>query len=373
MTGPTRREFIGTVGAAAFASHPIFERRRSFNGMLPAHTAGEVRLNYNESAYGPSPKALAVLRSSAADLAGRYYPSDTFDPLRDALAKLHGVTRAHIRLGAGSTEIIKACDDVFLGTRGRLVAAEPAYEAVVQYAANSKAETALVPLTTDHRHDLPRMAAAAKAGAGLLYVCNPNNPTGTIVRGTEINALIGVVPSATIVLIDEAYAEFVSDSGYESAVRHVKEGRNVIVTKTFSKIHGMAGLRIGYAIAKPELIDRLAPFTVDFANVGIAVNAAIASLDDPDHRAMAARENAKQRTRFNAEMKSLGFDCAESHANFVMVNVRRSVKPLIAAMAAKQILVGREFAAMPTFVRVTLGTATEMDAFYPAFREAIRA
>jgi histidinol-phosphate/aromatic aminotransferase/cobyric acid decarboxylase-like protein len=179
------------------------------------------------------------------------------------------------------------------------------------------------------------------------------------------------IPESVTVLFDEAYAEFVTDAGYESAVKYVKEGRNVVVAKTFSKIHGMAGMRIGYAIAKPELIARLAPFTVDFATTGLAASAALASVKDVAHIKEVARKNAIERTRFVAEMKKLGLACAEPHGNFVMVDLGRPVSPLIGALAAKRILVGREFGSMPNFLRVTLGTAAEMTAFYAAFRVAI--
>jgi len=188
------------------------------------------------------------------------------------------------------------------------------------------------------------------------------------VRKDEIAAFMARVPESVTVLIDEAYAEFVDDPGYESAVKYVKEGWNVIVAKTFSKIHGMAGMRVGYAIAKPELIKKIAPFTTDFAISGATANAAMASLADAAYRADVHRKNAAQRTRFADEMRKMKLECAESHANFAMVNLKRPVKPVTEAMAKRHVIVGREFPAMPTFLRVTFGTAAEMDAFYPAFR-----
>jgi histidinol-phosphate aminotransferase len=265
------------------------------------------------------------------------------------------------------------CDDVFLGRHARLVVAEPAYEAVIQYSVNSKATTTKVPLTSDYRHDLARMAAATTRDTGLVYICNPNNPTGTIVTRDEIARFLDRVPATVPVLIDEAYAEFVTDSGYESAVRHVREGRNVIVAKTFSKAHGMAGMRIGYAIAKKELIDAIKPFTVDYAITGAAVAAAAASLADRENVARVAKLNAAQRTLFIDTMRRAGYTCAGSQANFVMVNLRRPVAPLIPAFAKRKLLVGREFPAMPTFLRVTLGTDAEMRQFYPVFNEIVRA
>ena len=182
----TRRDFIKTVGlgAAFVGAKPVFAEGRAYAAALPPQgaQAANVLLNYNESPYGPSPKALAAIRNAEVAVYSRYFPEDTYDSLRDALAAHHGVTRAHIRMGAGSTEILKVCDDIFVRPGAPIVVAEPAYEAVLQYAANSKAESVKVPLTADHRHDLARMAAATTADTGMVYVCNPNNPTGTIVR-----------------------------------------------------------------------------------------------------------------------------------------------------------------------------------------------
>jgi histidinol-phosphate aminotransferase len=368
MTDRTRREFLGTVaaGTAFAATRPLFAASR-----VEAVQAGDVLLNYNESPYGPSPRALTAIRAATQASITRYHPEDHYDALRAAVASHHGVTPAHIRIGAGSTEFLKVCDDVFLANGASVVVAEPAYEAVLQYAANSKAPAVRTALTADHRHDLAKMAEATTAQTGLVYICNPNNPTGTIVRKDEIARFMARIPSSVTVLVDEAYAEFVNDPGYESAVKYVKEGRNVIVAKTFSKIHGLAGMRIGYAIAKPEILARLTPLTVDFAVTGVAAGGALASMKDPAFSADVARKNAAERTRFVSEMTKLGLRCMESHANFVMVDVKRPVGPLIRALAAKRMKVGREFTALPTFLRVSLGTSAEMDAFYPAFRAAL--
>jgi len=377
MTKPNRRQFVQAIGAGAamFAARPVFAAGRSYapTATGPRTAAADVHLNYNESPYGPSPRALDAFHKADVAHISRYFPEDHYDTLCAAIARYHGVTPDHVRVTVGSTEVLKICDDVFLAGGAPLVVAKPAYEAVLQYAANSKAESTLVPLTADHRHDLPAMAAATTAGTGLVYICNPNNPTGTIVRKDEIAAFMARVPANVTVLVDEAYAEFVDDAGYESAVKYVKEGRNVIVAKTFSKIHGLAGSRVGYAIAKPELMSRIAPFTVDFAVSGATANAAIASLADADYLAAVRRKNAVERRKFTNEMRTLGFDGPESHANFAMVNLRRPVAPVAAEFAKRHILVGREFPALPTFLRVTFGTDSEMRTFYAAFREVVKA
>jgi histidinol-phosphate aminotransferase len=373
---PSRRQFIGTigtgVGAAALGLRPVFASDRPFAVVPGTPPDDTVRINYNENPYGPSPKALKAIQEANAALASRYFGDDSYEGLSSALAAHHKLKRDNIHVGAGSTEILKICDDVFLAQKKGLVVAEPAYEAVIQYAVNSTAVPTKVPLTADYRHDLARMAAATTGQTGVVYLCNPNNPTATIVQRDELARFMDAVPKSVTVVVDEAYAEFVTDPGYESALRYVREGRNVIVAKTFSKVHGLAGMRIGYAVGSKALIDRIKQFTVDYAITGAAANAAMASLSDVENVATVARLNAAQRQVFFDEMKRSNVVCAASQANFVMVNIRRPVKPVIAEFAKRRILVGREFPAMPTFLRVTLGTEAEMKKFYSAFHEIVR-
>jgi histidinol-phosphate aminotransferase len=372
MTDHTRRQFLGTVGASALAisARPVFSLHRPFGEQAPSDDI--VHINFNENPYGPSPAAIKSIQNAAVAMYSRYFPDDSYEELSKALAAHHRVKRENIQVTVGSTEVLKICDDVFLGPKPRLVVAEPAYEAVIQYAVNSKATASRVKLTPDHRHDLARMADAITPDTGLVYVCNPNNPTGTIVRKDELARFMERVPLSVTVVVDEAYAEFVSDPEYESALRYVRDGRNVIVAKTFSKVHGLAGMRIGYAIGPAALIKKIKPSTVDYAMTGGAARAAVASLADSQHLDRVVKLNAVQRDLFVDEMKRARFECAQSHANFVMVNLRRPVEPVIAALAKKRVLVGRLFPAMPTFLRVTMGTEAEMQRFYAAFREVMR-
>jgi histidinol-phosphate aminotransferase len=369
----SRRAFIGRIGAgaAALAFPPAFSPSRLF-GEAPAPD-GVVHINYNESPYGPSEKALKSIRDSVATLYGRYYEDDSYEELSKALAAHHRLKRENIQVSVGSTEILKICDDVFLRDKPRLVVAEPAYEAVIQYAVNSKATPVKSALTTDFRHDLVKMAEATNRDTGLVYICNPNNPTGTIVRKDELQRFMDRIPDTVTVVVDEAYSHFVTDPAFESAVRYVAEGRNVIVARTFSKIYGLAGMRVGYAIARKDLIDRIKPFTVDYSITGVAANAVIASVGDQAHVERVSKLNAAQRQIFVDEMKKSKFDCTASQSNFVMVNIKTPVAPVIQEFAKRKVLVGREFPAMRTFLRVTLGNEEEMKRFYVAFHEIFRA
>jgi histidinol-phosphate/aromatic aminotransferase/cobyric acid decarboxylase-like protein len=174
------------------------------------------------------------------------------------------------------------------------------------------------------------------------------------------------------VVVDEAYVHFANDPAYESAIRYVKEGRNIIVARTFSKVYGMAGLRVGYAIARPNLIARIKPFTVDYSITGMSANAVMAALTDQANVERVIKLNAAQRQVFFDEMKKAGYEVTPSQANFIMVNVRTKVGPVIEEFQKRKVLVGREFPAMPTFLRVTFGTDEEMKKFYAAFHDIFR-
>jgi histidinol-phosphate aminotransferase len=363
----SRREFFGTMaaGAAALSFRPVFSEA--------AGSDGAVHINFNESPYGPPEKALKAIRESSVALAGRYYEDSSYEELSKTLAKHHGLSRDFVQVGAGSTEILKICDDVFLHGGKRLVVAEPAYEAVIQYAVNSQADAAKVPLTSDHRHDLVKMADAITRDTGMVYICNPNNPTGTIVHKAEMQRFMDRVPSNVTVVVDEAYSHFAMSSEFESALEYVHEGRNVIVARTFSKIFGMAGMRVGYAVGRKDLIDKIRPFTVDYTITGTAAMAAMAAIEDQQHVERIAKLNAANRQLVFDEMKRLKFECTASESNFLMINIRKPVPPVIQEFEKRKVLVGREFPAMPTFLRVTIGTEDEMKKFFVAFREILRA
>jgi histidinol-phosphate aminotransferase len=364
-----RRDFFTTMAgaAAALTLNPVFS--------TPAEAQdGTVRINYNENPYGPGDKAVKAMRDSIANLAsGRYYDDSSYEELSNLLAKHHGVKRENIQMGSGSTEILKICDDVFLRAKPKLVVAEPAYEAVIQYAVNSKADATKVKLTPDFRHDLAKMADAVTPDIGLVYICNPNNPTGTIVRKADVQRFMDRIPASVPVIVDEAYSHFATDPTFESAVRYVKEGRNVIVARTFSKIYGMAGLRVGYAIGKKELIDQIKPHTVDYTITSLAANAVMAAVNDTANVERVQRLIVGQRQIVIDEMKRLKFDTTDSQANFLMIDVRKPVTPVIEEFAKKKVLVGRLFPAMPNHMRVTIGTEDDTKKFLVAFREIFRA
>jgi histidinol-phosphate aminotransferase len=371
--GITRRGFGAVLGAAAGVT--LFDL-----GLAPrAVTAsldwglpkGMVELNSNENPYGPSAAAREAMTRSQG-VAGRY-PDFREDEVRSALARLHGVAPEQVLLGCGSGDILRMADGAFLAPDRKVVAAEPTFEAVLAYNRVTRAQPVKVPLEAAFRHDLPRMAAACDAATGLVYVCNPNNPTGTIVTGEELAAFLGRVPPSVTVLLDEAYHHFVEDPRYRSGFDLLATHPNLIVVRTFSKVYGLAGMRLGYAVAAKDRIEALARYA-SFSNTNAAVLAAgLASLADAELVPRMKRRMNDTRRWLTGQLAAEGRRFIPSEANFVMMDTGRDVAPLIEAFKAKKILVGRRFPSMPTWLRVSVGTPAEMAAFVAALREIVPA
>ncbi len=369
--GMTRRGFGAALGAAAGVVlldtrlTPRAAEARVRSG-LPKDV---VQLNSNENPYGPSAPAREAMTRSQ-EVAARY-PDFREDEVRSALAKLHGVAPEQVLLGCGSGDILRMADGAFLAPDRKVVVAEPTFEAVLAYNRVTRAEPVKVPLDAAFRHDLPRMAAACDAATGLVYVCNPNNPTGTVVTGEELAAFLGRMPSSVTVILDEAYHHFVEDPGYRTGFDLLAAHPNLIVVRTFSKIYGLAGMRLGYAVAARDRIEALARYA-SFSNTNAAVlEAGLASLADPDLVPRMKRRMNDTRRWLTGQLAAAGRRFIPSEANFVMIDTGRDVAPLIEAFKAKKILVGRRFPSMPTWLRVSVGTPEEMKAFAAALREIV--
>lgn len=372
MSSPhlTRRGFNSLIGTALGGALLAETRAGTQSAKPPAREvspARAIRLDSNENPYGPSPKALAALDRSRGEAAR--YPDDLEDKVTEAIARLHGVRPENVLLGCGSGEILRMADMAFLQSGRTVVAPMPTFEAVLHYAKVTRAEAVTVPLTPDYRHDLPGMAAACDARTGLVYVCNPNNPTGTIVKGDELDRFLGAVPESTVVLVDEAYHHFVEDPAYRSAADEIGRHANLLVVRTFSKIYGLAGMRLGYGLGAKEKIEAMRPHkTWSNANAGV-LEAVLASLEEPAH-VESERQRMNDTRRFLcAELEKSGRRYIPSHANFVMIDLGRDVQDTIEALRARQVFPGRRFAAMPNWLRVSIGTREETSAFLTALRE----
>ena len=344
----TRRDLGRWLGAgvAVAAARPLL-----------AEAASAVRLSANENPYGPSPAALDAMRA-ACSRAWRY-PDEAAGELIGDLSRLHGLPREWFLLGDGSSEILKLAASAY---PGKLVTAEPTFEAIAAYAKVRGSPVVTVPLDAGFAHDLAKMQAQ---GAALAYVCNPNNPTASVTPKARMSAFLQAAGST--VLVDEAYHHYAESPDYESVLPLVRTRPGLIVTRTFSKIYGMAGVRLGYAVAQPVVIEKLAAQAAwDSVNV-IALAAGRASLADPSWAEQGRKRNASTRAQLVADLARRGFTVIPSQANFVMIDTRREVKPLIAALRQRGVEVGRLFPALPKHLRVTLGRPEEMDRFLREF------
>ena len=368
----SRRKFaqlLGIGAATVVVRPPVSFAKPTQSVTTPLTEAGSVvRLSANENPYGPCPKALQAITDSFG-LACRY-PDEHNNVLIDKLAKVNSVNHDQILLGDGSGEILKLCAETFTGPKsGKLVAADPTFEAILNNATANGAEVVKVPLASSFAHDLPKMLAAAKGG--LIYVCNPNNPTASITPKGELHDFIARTPGETMILVDEAYFHYADSPNYESVIPLVKEHPNLIVSRTFSKIYGMAGLRCGYCVAQKETIERMRPNQMwDSVNC-MALAAATASLDDPDQVANGQRLNSEAKAFVTSELDKMGYKQIPSQANFIMFDCKRPVVPLIQALKRRNVQVGRLFPAVPNYMRVTIGKKSEMEVFLSAFRQVI--
>jgi len=367
----SRRDFarlLGAGAAAALVRPQVSFAKPTQPVTTPLGEGGIVRLSANENPYGPSPKALQAMTDSFP-MACRY-PDEHNNVLIDKLAKLNGVNRDEILLGDGSSEILKLSAETFTGKHGdSLVAADPTFEAILEQAKTNGAEVIKVPLTSTYAHDLPKMLSSAKGG--LIYVCNPNNPTASITPKNDLRDFIAKTPPETMVLVDEAYFHFADSPDYESVIPLVKGYPNLLVARTFSKVYGMAGLRCGYCVAQKQTTDRMRARQMwDSVNI-MALAAASASLDDPDHVTNRQRLNMEAKTFTVGELEKLGYPTIPSQANFIMFDCKRPVVPLIQAMKERKVHVGRLFPALPNHMRLTIGKKSEMESFVDAFKQVI--
>lgn len=364
----SRRGFSKLMGlSAAYAALGVREAT-AWETAATASAANVVRLSSNENPYGPAPAALKAM-TDGFSLAWRY-PDENAGMLADELARMHGVTVDQVLLGDGSGEILKLCAAAFTGKDKKIVIANPTFEAIGRHAAVAGAEVVKIDLTPDYSHDLKKMVAAAN-GAGLVYICNPNNPTASITPKNDMSDFLAKLSPTTVVLVDEAYHHYVESKDYESVIPLVKQYPNLIVTRTFSKIYGMAGLRCGYCVTQRANIGLLKTHqTWDSVNI-MALVAALASLKDPDHVPRGCKLNSEVKKSVCAELDTLGYRYIPSHANFMMIDLRREVRPITDALRTRSVEVGRLFPALPTFMRVTIGTSSEMKQFLTAFREVM--
>ncbi len=342
---------------------------------LPA--PGEIRIGGNENPLGPGPTALEALLAEL-DQSGRYPFNSRVSSgdLVDTLAGTCGATPAHITIGAGSSEILRNAVRLYASADRPVVTGGLSYGSPITASKRYGYPWQAVPLDNELRLDLTAMAQAAR-GAGMVYVCNPNNPTATLHPASAIERFIGQVHDAspeTLILVDEAYHEYATDPAHQTMIPVAIERRNVVVARTFSKAYGMAGLRLGYGVGHPETIELLRRHELSAnANV-LAIAAAVASLRDPGHIERERARNAEVR-RFTTDFfADAGFASTESQTNFMFVELGRPAAAFREACAARDVFVARDFPPMEkTHCRISFGTMDEMRRACEVFAEVLGA
>lgn len=324
-----------------------------------------IKLASNENPLGPSPKALAVLSEAARTL--NRYPDGGAHRLRGALADHFKVTPDHLIVGNGSDEIIGLLAHAFLSPGDEAVMADQTFVIYKMEVATAHGVSVLVPLK-EWRHDLPTMADAVTSRTRLLFVCNPNNPTGTMVSASEVDEMMARLPEQVIVVFDEAYYEYVRHRDFPDTLRLVKRNRNAIVLRTFSKIYGLAGLRIGYGLTTPEITGYLNRVRPPFNANSLAQRAALAALEDEEHVARSRATNQAEMATVQAELTSLGLHPVPSEANFLYVDVGQDGRKVFEALLHEGVIVRHIEGRM---LRVTIGLPEENSRFLQALRKVL--
>jgi histidinol-phosphate aminotransferase len=367
----SRRDFARTAALLTAGSALPFYNEAALAqdvGAIGSIPADAVRLHTNENPLGPCPAALEAIRRLLPR--GGQYHFDQTAAFVETLAESVGLPRSHVLPTAGSSDPLHRAVLAYTSPSRPLVVADPGYEAPAGAANFLGARVISVPLRRDHSHDARAMAQADPA-AGVIYICNPNNPTGTVTRKEDVDHIVANKPRGSIVLVDEAYIDFATSA--TSAIEHVAAGRDVIVLRTFSKLYGMAGLRAGAALARPALLERLRGYGGLSILPLSGTAGAIASLRERTLVAERRRIMTDVRRDLTAWLDQRGFAYIPSEANMIMIDCRRPGGEVRAAMLRHNIAIGRSWPSLPTHVRVTIGTRDDMTLFKTAFERVLRA
>ncbi len=361
----SRRSFLGTLGAgAAVAGIGLTGLERIALGEPRRASApgGPILLNSNENAYGLFPSV-----ENAAQAGRREANRDPIlieHDLRDRVAAYIKVPAEQVLLGNGSSEVLAMCARAFTGPGKKLIAAVPTFELTAAYSRARGAEVVEVPLTATYAHDLDAMLSRAGDDTGLVYICNPNNPTATLTPRRDLEEFLRKLPPTTYVLMDEAYHHFVDSPDYVSFIEKPVDDPRVIVARTFSKVYGMAGLRLGYSVAAPQTTKLLRPWQLSDNINMIACHAGLAALDDDAAMHAAVARIAADRAEFLKQAAARKLKAVPSQANFAMIETGRPIRDLIRQFHSDHIEIGRPFPRMDNFARISFGKPQEMAAFW---------
>lgn len=368
-----RRAFMkaGVAGALGVGLAPLDGPATPISSLFsPRHRApnGPIRLSSNENPLGLSPAARSAIIDALGD--ANRYPGGPRGPVIEALAAKHGVAPNQVVLGNGSSEVLQMATQCAGGRDLMVIVADPTFEDVPGYARDIGLRVEKVPLRPDWSHDLDRMQDLARDAIGpvLVYICNPNNPTGTLTRSADLDAWIAQAPDRVLFAVDEAYYEFVDDPSYWSAQKWIATHKNVLVIRTFSKIYAMAGLRLGYAIAHPEAAARLSAYASGNNANYLALVAARAALGDAAFERKSLETNRAGMQVAHRCLDELGLEYLPSHTNFLMHRIQGDLATYNRRMREKNVQVGRAFPPMLNYSRVSIGLPEEMEVWAEALR-----
>lgn len=377
----TRRGFVRSVGisAAALTGAAIGHRgleaelaAQALGQPLPDVPAGAIKISSNENPYGPGPHVVTAVSKALQTEGHRYGRSGMV--LTGAVASSLGLPAASVLMSSGSGDLLRAAVVAYTSPSKALVTAVPSYEGPVRIAEALKVPIRGIPVTPGLGLDIPAMVSAASRGAGLAFLCNPNNPTGTFlsraVMADAVTAIRAASP-ATTVLIDEAYFDCVDDPTFGSMADLAAATPGVLVLRTFSKIHGLAGMRIGYAVGHPETLAAYRLYVGQSVISAASAAAAVASLEHTDYYQRQRRLNSEGRAWTTRALTELGYAPIPSQTNFVLVDVKRDVRAFNAACRERGVLVARPFPPLDTHARISIGTPDEMSRAMAVFREVL--
>lgn len=350
----------GMTTAAGFAAH-----ERMIEAMRRAD--GPIRLASNENPYGMAPSARKAIEDGWKQHS--WYNAPALPNLKKIYAQSVGVPEDHIMIVAGSSELLSIVNLAY-GMKGEVLTAWPTYEGLPRYAESLGLKVHKVPLAADLTHDLDTMDKRLTQAIDLVFVCNPNNPTANLTENRRLRSFVSNASRRAMVLVDEAYHDFVTDPSYSSCIDMVKAGENVIISRTGSKIHGLAGLRTAFVIARPDIIARLQPLSTSAPGVFGALGAA-ASIQDTAFQAMCKQRNTEGREIMKAAITRMGRKMTDSQTNFVFFHTGMPVEQVQKAMLAKGFQIGRAFPPYTDWARISIGTPDEMRAVAAALPEII--
>jgi histidinol-phosphate aminotransferase len=368
----TRRDFgrrTGMLAAGVAAwTETALAQRAAIAGQAPKDT---IWLNANENPDGPPPAAVEAAVAMVSK-AGRY-GYQQFRDIYAEIARSEGLNADQVVVGAGSSEILHCAIDAFTSPERPLITMDPTYEMPAGLTRFKGHKVVRVALNDHYAADVKLLVEeAGKAGGGLIFICNPNNPTSAVTPKKDIDWLVANLPPNTIALIDEAYIHLSDSPELESAIKYVKQGKDVVVSRTFSKIYGMAGLRVGFSCARPDLTQKMEPYRDNVISI-VSAHAALAALADtkvvPERRA----KIGKVRSDLCAWLRTKNVKYIEPHANFIMIETGRDARTMQREMLTRGVAVGRAFPPLEKMMRVSIGTAEDMEKFRRVFWEVMSA